>query len=78
MRRDCRRVQVPRGGPPYAWEPARLIVIVQAPRFAAGIKYQSWLLMRAFIDRLSFCTRVVLMICIVLTTYVIVIFQFPS
>jgi hypothetical protein len=59
-------------------EPARVIGIVQAPRFAVGINYQSWLFMRAFIDRLSFRTRVVLMICIVLTTYVIVIFQFPS
>jgi hypothetical protein len=41
---------------------------VQAPRLAVGSTYQSWLFMRAFIDRLSFRTRVVLMICIVLTT----------
>ena len=45
---------------------------------AGGINYQSWLFMRTFIDRLSFRTRVVLVICTVLTTYVVVIFQFPS
>jgi hypothetical protein len=34
--------------------------------------------MRAFIDQLSFRTRVVVVICIVLTTYVILVFDFDA
>ena len=62
---------------PYAWNsPDKGHCLGAAP--CGGTNYQSWLFMRTFIDRLSFRTRVVLVICTVLTTYVIVIFQFPS